>query len=39
MLGVKLELSINGVTEELAEWGNVDTAALQETRSAARGTC
>ena len=38
LLEVKFELSINGVTGEIADSRNVDTGAVQETRYAKRGT-
>lgn len=37
--GRKLELSANGVTEEIADWEGVDTASVQETSFAAIDAC
>ena len=31
MLGIKSELNMSGVFEEIVDHGNVDTAAIQET--------
>lgn len=36
--GREIKLNINGVIEEIADHGNVDTAVIRECRYAARGT-
>lgn len=38
MLEVKFKLNTNGVREEIADHGNVDTAVMREYSYAARGT-